>query len=124
MEDVILKGGWVIALLYFVIREGMPLIGKWLPLHSQEKVLEIEGERLDIERREQRRDREVAALENISKTLAVQHEQLAGLDRNQDTMLAALALANTSLTVVLDRVERVERKQSNGDTGPNKPVSK
>jgi hypothetical protein len=119
-QELFLRWGPFIFLLYIVLRDGIPLFGRLL-----EKVVpqRMEQQERAAERKQDLEERHVVALEQIGKSLVLienkQHQQ----EQVMSIVTTSLTAANQSLAILLDRsLQRRAQSIAEGITEPLKPI--
>lgn len=145
MDPTQLPTNWPIwaAIVYLLIKDALPTLsnlltrmtGLILPVRANEKKLLLEQQAMMLDRQndieEKRidlREREVVALEQIGKSLAIIDTRLQTLDKKTDLITTGLVTANQALAIMMDRVHRrredFENKPSPPPLESNKAVNK
>lgn len=123
MEDFFIKNSPWFFIAYILLREGFPVLGRVLDRiipermrkqeSQRERELALEEKKADI------KEREVVALEQIGKGLAILQNNQEDIEERLSEIMSALRYTNQSLAVLIDR-ERYKL----GETQPIKPVKR
>ncbi len=108
------KYGFWALVAYVLLKDGLPILSKFLSQLTEtyfpSKVKERQQEMAHKEELEERqldlREREVAAMENIAKSLAVIDTRVQSVKHKLDLTTTSLITANQALAIIMDRTAR------------------
>jgi len=103
LEQIAEKYGIWALLVYVLLRDGLPILKNSFPVLDRFMTSRQEKENKELERRANIEERQILAIEIISKTLALVGERLDLLLSGQRAIMESLVEANKSLAVLLDR---------------------
>lgn len=123
IEEVITRYGIWGVIVYLFFREALPTLSNLtsklgemiVPAWSKSRQQLVEVQMKQEEMRSSLREREVIAMEQISKALAVIETRLQQTEQKLELITTSLVTANQALAVMLDRANRSREEANAGN---------